>query len=123
MTPGTVVMHGDRLCLVLAHKAGRCAVAPVMLGREKNRAGYVALQVGRLGAAVAMCGSAGIEAGPWTDTGITVTAAELAACQAAAARANSERSIERFAPLAIFSQACPSFRSGGRRVGRAAAGA
>lgn len=123
MTPGTVAMRGDRLYVVLAGRDGRFAVAPLSLDRDRRRAGDVSVQAGSFGAATALCSAASVEAGTWTITGTVITQAELVACQAAAARANEERSLDRFRPLASFEAAKPSFRSGGRRVGGAAAGA
>lgn len=123
MTPGTVAQRGDRLFVVLAFRGGSAAVAPLVLTRDKRRSGDVSVSAGRFGAATVICSSACVEAGDWRDTGIAVTAAELAACQIAAQRARQERSLDRFAPLASFEAARPSFRSGGRRIGGAATGA
>jgi hypothetical protein len=124
MIPGTVVTRGDRLFVVLQAEAGRAAVAPVVLGSAaKRRAGDVPVSLGVHGPGIAVCGAVALESGAWGLTGISMATAELAACRAAADRAARERSLNRFAPLSLFAQAQPHFRSGGRRVGGACAGA
>lgn len=116
-------MRADRLYVVLAAAGARVAVAPVYQQTKKRRAHDVLVIVGALGQATAACAAATIEDGAWEITGITIAAPELAACQLAAGRAKQERELDRFAPLALFTAAQPTFRSGGRRVGSARAAA
>ncbi len=99
MLAGTVVADSDRrLFVVLASRGERHAVAPVRLGRvrgDKRYAGDVAIDFGALGAGTAHCGAARVVKAPFSEIGLVLAAADLAACAQAAARAANERSAVR----------------------------
>jgi len=117
MILGSIVRIGDAPFVVLACGKDGYAVAPVITHpREKLRA----FDVRALGAIV-RCAATKIVPHVELTEGYTLDASTVTACQRAAERAASERSLCRFAPLAAFAAAQPSHRSGGRRVGRAPA--
>ena len=123
MRPGTIATSGNRIFVILAVDGPKFAVAPVAWGKQPQRyAGDVPINLGAaFGHAIARAAAAEIVIAPWQFPGITITHVELAACIRAARAAQSEKSLDRFRPLAAFAAAQPSHRSGGRRVGRAPA--
>lgn len=120
MTPGTVIADSDlRHFVVLDGAHGRYAVAPILIGRnrgDKRYGGDVAVSLPMLGTVIVSCARATVASFRASNTGMILADAELRACQIAAKRATNER-WQAFAPSPIFAAACPSFRSGGRRVG------
>jgi len=120
MLPGTVATSGDRIFVVLAVEGDRFAVVPMAWGKRTQRyAGDVPINLGAaFGHAIARAASAEIVTGSLQFPGLHITPVELAACIRAARAAQAEKSLDRFRPLATFAAAQPSYRSGGRRVGR-----
>lgn len=120
MLAGTVIADSDqRLFVVLESRAGQVAVAPIRPCRvrgEKRYAGDVPVIIGILGSTIVQCGCASVMTERFSNTGIAIQPADLAACQSAAVRVAKERKMVKV-KSSIVASVMPSFRSGGRRVG------
>ncbi len=110
---GSVIVIDQRHFVLLARNKSGCAIAPMVSPREKSRS----FDVKALGQIVRCSATRIVAALPDQPVDITLSAQTLADCQSAAAKAAWERSLTRFAPLALFDAAMPRFRSGGRQIG------